>query len=123
MAARKWTPQNPLTSIGYAFRGVAVAFRSERSLLLELLACVLALVGLAVAGFSVSEILVVAVGGVLYLAAETLNTAIERTLDILQPEFDLRVKDIKDIAAGGVALTGIAAGLLLIATVVHHYAV
>ena len=38
-------------------------------------------------------------------AAELFNTAIEKTMDLLSPEKDPRVKFIKDISAGAVLIT------------------
>ena len=42
-------------------------------------------------------------------AAEALNTAVERLCDFVQPAHDARVRDIKDLAAGGVLLASLAA--------------
>lgn len=39
--------------------------------------------------------------------AEILNTAHERSVDIAQPNFDVRVKYVKDILAGGIILFGV----------------
>jgi len=52
----------------------------------------------------------------LVLAIEILNTAIEVLLNWLQPEYDARVKRVKDLAAGAVlvvSLGAVSAGLLL----------
>jgi diacylglycerol kinase len=38
----------------------------------------------------------------LVIFAELTNTAIEKTMDLVHPEFSLKVKDIKDMAAGSV---------------------
>ena len=42
------------------------------------------------------------------LSLEILNTAIEKVCDIIQPEFDLRIKVIKDISAAAVVLMALA---------------
>ncbi len=50
------------------------------------------------------------------LCAEALNSAIERLCDVVQPELDERIRDIKDIAAGAVLISAIGAlvaGLLI----------
>jgi diacylglycerol kinase len=52
----------------------------------------------------------------LVLAIEMVNTALELLLNWLQPEYDARVKTIKDLAAGAVlvvCLVSVSAGLLL----------
>ena len=42
------------------------------------------------------------------LSLEILNTCVEKICDIIQPEYDQRIKVIKDIAAGSVVLMAIA---------------
>ena len=44
------------------------------------------------------------------LTAETMNSAIERLMDRIEPRYDQPVRDIKDLAAGAVLLiSGVAA--------------
>jgi diacylglycerol kinase len=43
------------------------------------------------------------------LAAEAFNTAIEQIANFIQPDQDKRIEYIKDMAAGGVLITAIAA--------------
>lgn len=49
--------------------------------------------------------------GILILAAELLNTAIEEIVDHISPAIDPRAKKAKDCGSAGVALAAIAAGL------------
>lgn len=52
----------------------------------------------------------------LVIAAEMLNTAIEKTLDLLHPQQSPKVKFIKDVAAGAVlilALASVVVGILI----------
>jgi diacylglycerol kinase (ATP) len=49
--------------------------------------------------------------GILVLAAELLNTAIEETVDYISREQDPRAGRAKDCGSAGVALTAIAAGV------------
>jgi len=41
------------------------------------------------------------------LAMETINTAIEKIANFIQPEYDEKIKDIKDLAAGAVLIVAI----------------
>lgn len=43
----------------------------------------------------------------LVLITEMINSVIERIMDFIQPDYDERVKEIKDIAAGVVLVTAI----------------
>lgn len=50
------------------------------------------------------------------LSMEALNTAIEKMADFIQPEYDKKIKDIKDVAAGAVlfsSATSIVIGLII----------
>ena len=49
--------------------------------------------------------------GLLVLAAELLNTAIEEVVDFISPGIDPRAKKAKDCGSAGVALAAIAAGV------------
>lgn len=48
----------------------------------------------------------------LVLAAEAVNSAVERLSDIVQPEKDDRIRDVKDICAGAVLLCAITAAII-----------
>ena len=54
---------------------------------------------------------VVLMGGILVLAAECLNTAIERAVDDISTDERPLAKQAKDAASAGVALSGIAVGV------------
>ena len=48
----------------------------------------------------------------LVLAAEAINSAIERLSDVVQPEKDERIRDVKDISAGAVLICAITAAII-----------
>ena len=78
-----------LQSFRYAARGVAAMIRSEPNARIHALAAVLA------------------IGGV--LCAEGFNSAFEALCDVASPGRDPRVERAKDVAAGAVLLTALAA--------------
>lgn len=53
--------------------------------------------------------------GVLILAAEAMNTAVERTVDLISEEKSDLARRAKDAGSAGVALTAIAAGVAWVA--------
>lgn len=57
------------------------------------------------------ETMVLLMGGVLVLAAELLNTSIERTVDYISMDQDVRARDAKDVGSAGVAMTAVAVGV------------
>lgn len=48
----------------------------------------------------------------LVLTAEAINSAIERLSDVVQPEKDDRIRDVKDICAGAVLICAITATII-----------
>ncbi len=48
----------------------------------------------------------------LVLAAEAFNSSIERISDVVQPEKDERIRDVKDISAGAVLLCAITTAVI-----------
>ncbi len=58
-----------------------------------------------------SETMVILMGGVLVLAAELLNTSIERTVDFVSIKRSDQARDAKDVGSAGVAMTAIAVGV------------
>ena len=48
----------------------------------------------------------------LVLTAEAINSAIERLSDVVQPEKDDRIRDVKDICAGAVLICAITAAVI-----------
>ena len=61
---------------------------------------------------SLTEWALVAFAIGLVFAAEILNSALERVCDIVQPEQDKRIGDIKDLCAAGVLLCALAAAAI-----------
>jgi diacylglycerol kinase len=54
--------------------------------------------------------LVFAIG--IVVAAEMLNTAIEKLTDMVSPEFSLKAKVVKDLAAGAVLMASLVAAVV-----------
>lgn len=96
-------------SFANAFRGFKVLLWNEYNLYIQILFALLAVV--AGVYFKITTIewaIQVLVSG-LVIFAELINTAIEKTMDLVHPERDARVRDIKDLAAGTVLFTVIIA--------------
>ena len=95
-------------SVGNALRGAIWMLKSERNFQIEVFALLINLfliVFLKLNAFDTAIILIVCFA---VLSLEILNTAIEKVCDIIQPEFDLRIKIIKDISAAAVVLMAFA---------------
>lgn len=96
-------------SFGYALKGIVNTFAHEANAQIHLLAVVV----VTAAGFyfsiSPTEWLVQTLVMGAVVAAELFNTAIEKLVDLLHPEYDPKAGAIKDIAAGAVLVLAITA--------------
>jgi diacylglycerol kinase len=99
----------------HAIHGVRHVFRHERNARVHLGFAILAfLVGLFLQ-VSPVELAAVFFAVVLVFLAEIFNTAIERTLDLIDIRENARIKLIKDMAAGAVLVAAAAAMLIGVA--------
>ncbi len=97
-----------------AFRGIFLMMKSERNFQIEVSAFLINLFLIFYLKLSSADAVCILVVSFGVLAAEILNTAIEKICDIIQPEFDTRIGFIKDISAGAVVLAAILAVIVAI---------
>ncbi len=104
-----------LNNFKNAFRGIIIASKESSF-------CIMTFFGILVVFFGfyfsikIYEMIVVLFLIGMVISIELINSQVERTLDIIQPEYDIRVKDIKDISAGAVLIASITSfiiGLLI----------
>ncbi len=110
-----------INSFKYAFEGIRTALK-ERSFRIMCLVA-LSVVGLGVLlTITLFEWLILILTIVLVLSLELINSQVERTLDIVCPEIDPRVKAIKDISAGAVLIASIGSVFIGVMIFYHHIA-
>lgn len=111
----------------YAFRGLFISLKEERSLVIHLIFATLAIIiGIILQLAPVSwAILILTIG--LVVSSELMNTAIENVVDMVAFKYNFNAKKIKDIAAAAtlvLAVIAIVVGLLLfiprIVTFIQH---
>ena len=90
-------------SILIAFKGTFLMIKSERNFKIECIAFLINIFLIFYLGLSKIDALLIFMVCLSVLCIETINTAIEKLCDIIQPDFDTRIAFIKDIAAGAVA--------------------
>lgn len=96
-------------SIRFAVNGIRRFIREEPNARLHLVATVMLAITACCLPVSGNEaIALVIVTGSVWLT-EALNTAIERIMDMISPEFDPRTGFIKDLSAGAVLIASVAA--------------
>ncbi len=94
-------------SFSHAWRGLRLAFVSERSFRIQIVAATAVLFVILVLPLKEHErlILILAAGAVLVL--ELLNSAVERLVDLSKPRLHAFAKDIKDIMAAAVLVASV----------------
>lgn len=116
------TPTHRLSqSFRAALRGLSYTFRAEQNFRFQLVASVAVLIVTALLPLRNWEIIVVALLVMLVLIMELLNTAVERVMDLLKPRLHQYVLLIKDVMAGAVLLTSLAALVIGSIIFVPHF--
>lgn len=104
--------QKRLKSFAYAFKGIGSFLPKEHNAWIHCAAiAVVTAAGLAWDITRMEWVAVILCFG-LVLAAEAFNTAIERLVDLVSPDFHPVAGDVKDIAAGAVLICAIAAAIV-----------
>lgn len=105
-------------SFRFAFRGLRVIFEEEQSFLVQLLAGSAVIFLMFYLHLPAIEKVVLIIVINLILILEIINTAIERVLDIIEPNFDPRVGKVKDLISAVVLFASIGSiviGILIFA--------
>ncbi|MES2397611.1 MAG: diacylglycerol kinase family protein [Bacteroidota bacterium] len=106
---KSFSISNRIKSFGFAIEGIITFFKTQHNAWIHAFATVIVVVlGFA---FNVNNtewcFLITAIA--LVFISEMLNTAIEFLTDIVSPDYNLKAKKVKDVAAGAVLISAIAA--------------
>ncbi len=96
-------------SFKYAIRGLKEVISSERNARIHLAFALIAVILSVLLKVSPTQFLFVVLAIVVVFSAEILNTAIEKTLDLVSQENNHLVQIIKDMTAAGVLVTALGA--------------
>jgi diacylglycerol kinase (ATP) len=91
-----------LNSFKNAFRGFGLLVVNEYNLHIQIFFGVIAIIFGFIFKISHTEWMIQSTVIGLVIFAELTNTAVEKIMNMVQPEYDERVRDIKDLAAGSV---------------------
>ncbi len=100
-----------INSFKYAFHGLIYALK-ERTFRILLIIAFFVITLSFILEISLIEWSIVFLTIIIVLSLELLNTQVERTLDILQPKTDLRVRVIKDVSAAAVLIASIGSAII-----------
>jgi diacylglycerol kinase (ATP) len=93
----------------YALRGAYLLIITEASIKVQIVLAIIAIAAGCYFNISLTEWMIQTLTIALVLSVEGMNTALEKLSDYIQPEYNTKIGFIKDIAAGAVLFTAIAA--------------
>ena len=99
-------------SIKNAASGLRLILRQERNARIHLALAIAALAAGLLLGVSDIGLAAMFFAVILVFLAEIFNSAIEKTLDLVEPTVSVKVAEVKDMAAGGVLVAAIAAAAI-----------
>lgn len=99
-------------AFGYAWEGLLHGLKTERNIQFHFLAAVIVIIASFLTGISFVEWLVVIllIGGM--IALEMINSAIERTIDLVTIDIHPLAKQAKDLAAGAVLIYAVMSAIV-----------
>lgn len=91
-----------IQSISHAWRGLVLAFRTERSFRIQIGAGLVVVVLIVILPFRDWERVLLLLATASVLVLELLNSMVERLVDLVKPRLHAYVHDIKDLMAAAV---------------------
>ena len=102
----------------WSWNGLVHVWRTEGSLKQWLVANAASIILMTVLPLSAGERGMLLMGGIMVLAAECMNTAIERVVDDIGTDRRLLAGQAKDCGSAAVAVTGVAVGVAWVCVIV-----
>jgi diacylglycerol kinase (ATP) len=112
MNEQKFSVQNRLKAVGFAFEGVIYFFKKEHNAWIHAASAIMVLAAAYMAHVSAMELIAILLAIGLVWVAEIINTSIEEIMDHLSPQIHPSVKVIKDLAAAAVLIAAFFALLI-----------
>lgn len=104
-----FSPKRFIRSFKYAFEGIHYVFRNDQNLLAHFLAGIIVISSSIILKVTPFEMGILGLTIMMVISAEMVNSAIEKMVDLITKEHRAEAKIAKDVAAGMVLLTAIAA--------------
>lgn len=112
MKQQAFSIKSRIHSFSNAFRGLGLFFRQEHNARIHAVIAVITVVSGVLVGQSRIEWIAVFFAIGMVIATEAVNTTVEYLCDFICPEYNDKIKKIKDLAAGAVLICAIAAVII-----------
>jgi diacylglycerol kinase (ATP) len=99
-------------SFGFAVEGIMYTLKHDQNILVHLLFAIFVIIASLILGLDHVEVSVLGIAILFVIIAEMLNTAIEKTVDLITTEHRIEAKIAKDVSSGMVLVAAIGAALL-----------
>ena len=109
---KKLSLRDRARSFRFAANGLRVLLRNEHNARIHILAALLSLAAGILLGLSSGDMLLIVFAIGLVFVTELLNTAVEYVCDWLSPEYNEKVKAIKDLCAAAVLVSALVAAVI-----------
>lgn len=112
----KWENKNFFEALKNAMNGVVYVVKNGKNIKIQIVIAILVFIAAIILKFNNVELAILVLICFFIFALEFINTVIERLADLYTTEYNEKVKVIKDVAAGTVAIIAIASiiiGILL----------
>jgi diacylglycerol kinase len=116
MEKRTFSWKKRAASFGYAFQGIIALFRTEHNSWIHGGLTVAALLLSILLKISKTEFILLIIAMTLVWMAEIINTAIEKSMDLISTEKHPQIGLVKDLSAAAVLVSAVAA--LIIGTII-----
>lgn len=109
-----------LKSFTYAFYGIDYALNSDQNLIIHLIVAMIVFAAGIILQVTPIEMAVLGITVLVVISAEMINTALEKTVDLITKEHRLEAKITKDIASGMVLISSIGAVIIGLIIFIPH---
>jgi diacylglycerol kinase (ATP) len=106
------SPSQRLKSLGYAIEGITTLIKTQPNAQLHCLATAIVVLAGVLTGITNNQWLAIIIVMAMVWSSEAFNSALEVLCNKVEPNNDRQIKVVKDIAAGAVLLTSIAAAVI-----------
>ncbi|AWB10820.1 MAG TPA: diacylglycerol kinase [Thermodesulfobium narugense] len=113
---------NIYKSFYFAIMGLLVALKEERNLKIQLGIFFLLLTIGFILRFEPFEWTIVLLSSSIVIVSEMINSVIERIMDYINPEFDDRIKTIKDMSASFVLIACLFSIIIFLILILNRFA-
>lgn len=112
MNNKGFTLKKRLKSFTFAFNGICLLIKNEHNAWIHSFAAICVIIAGFIFNLSPTEWIAIVFAIGLVLAGEAINSSLEALCDLVSPEYNVLIKQSKDLAAGAVLILAISAAIV-----------